>query len=179
MSSSCTRIFERARQTPEWTSHFCKADWTTFQPQPDWRTCVQQNWPPSPPSRNLCVIQGGQAREKHEPSSSSWLCSWTRRASRKETENHLCAPTGKAAALQESIQKNKTGLATSLQLEEQIPTAVPAQSWFLGYVPDSPYFRHNRKKQLLVNVVIVDEASMVDLALMAKLFEAIPAAAHV
>jgi exodeoxyribonuclease V alpha subunit len=38
----------------------------------------------------------------------------------------------------------------------------------------SPYFRYNRKNPLMADVVVVDEASMVDLALMAKLLAAVP-----
>jgi exodeoxyribonuclease V alpha subunit len=49
----------------------------------------------------------------------------------------------------------------------------------LGTLPDSPQFRHDRDRPLAVDVVIVDEASMVDLALMAKLFAAVPASARV
>jgi len=44
----------------------------------------------------------------------------------------------------------------------------------LGYLPGSPYFRHNAENPLSADVVIVDEASMVDLALMAKLVAAVP-----
>lgn len=49
----------------------------------------------------------------------------------------------------------------------------------LGYIPDSAYFRHNAEHPLPFDVVAVDEASMVDLALMAKLFQAIPPSARV
>jgi exodeoxyribonuclease V alpha subunit len=49
----------------------------------------------------------------------------------------------------------------------------------LGTIPDSPYFRHHADRPLVVDAVIVDEASMVDLATMAKLFAAIPPAARV
>src|SRR5437773_1589561 len=38
---------------------------------------------------------------------------------------------------------------------------------------DSPHFRHDAKNPLLADVVIVDEASMIDLALLAKLFHAV------
>ncbi|MEO8439087.1 MAG: exodeoxyribonuclease V subunit alpha, partial [Spartobacteria bacterium] len=43
----------------------------------------------------------------------------------------------------------------------------------LGYLPGSPYFRHDAERPLNADVVIVDEASMVDLALMAKLVAAV------
>ena len=49
----------------------------------------------------------------------------------------------------------------------------------LGYLPDSARFRHDADNPLPCDVVAVDEASMVDLALMAKLFQAIPSSARV
>lgn len=75
----------------------------------------------------------------------------------------LAAPTGKAAArLTESARavQDKFAATTIHRL--------------LGYLPGSPYFRHNAKHPLMADVVIVDEASMVDLALMAKLVAAVP-----
>jgi exodeoxyribonuclease V alpha subunit len=75
----------------------------------------------------------------------------------------LAAPTGKAAArLTESLRAaGKQHEATTIHR-------------LLGTVPDSPYFRHHAERPLTADVVIVDEASMVDLALMAKLFDAVP-----
>jgi len=49
----------------------------------------------------------------------------------------------------------------------------------LGAIADSPYFRHNAKNTLPVDVVVVDEASMVDLALMSKLIQALPLQARI
>jgi exodeoxyribonuclease V alpha subunit len=43
----------------------------------------------------------------------------------------------------------------------------------LGYLPNSPYFRHDAEHPLNADVVIVDEASMIDLAMMAKLIDAV------
>ncbi len=74
----------------------------------------------------------------------------------------LAAPTGKAAArLTESIREIDQSLkATTIHR-------------LLGYFPGSPYFRHDAEHPLSADVVIVDEASMIDLALMAKLFAAV------
>ncbi|MBW2589313.1 MAG: exodeoxyribonuclease V subunit alpha, partial [Deltaproteobacteria bacterium] len=44
----------------------------------------------------------------------------------------------------------------------------------LKTIPGSPYFRYNSENLLPADVVIVDEASMVDLALMSKLISSIP-----
>ncbi len=74
----------------------------------------------------------------------------------------LAAPTGKAAArLTESVRVVREDLkATTIHR-------------LLGYLPGSPYFRHRADNLLTADVVIIDEASMVDLALMAKLFAAV------
>ncbi len=79
----------------------------------------------------------------------------------------LAAPTGKAAArLTETIRTvDDTLAATTIHR-------------LLGYLPGSPYFRHDAGHPLHADVVIVDEASMVDLALMAKLVAAVPARAR-
>lgn len=86
----------------------------------------------------------------------------------------LAAPTGKAAArLRETIQQAKA----SLPCPEAIRSAIPSQTCtvhrLLKTIHASPYFRHNADHPLPADVVVLDEASMVDLALMAKLFDAI------
>src|SRR3546814_194890 len=50
----------------------------------------------------------------------------------------------------------------------------PPQPGLLGTIPDSPRFRHHADNPLPFDVVVVDEASMIDLPLMAKLVEAVP-----
>jgi exodeoxyribonuclease V alpha subunit len=44
----------------------------------------------------------------------------------------------------------------------------------LGVIRGKPGFRHNRKNQLALDVLIIDEVSMVDLALMSSLLDAVP-----
>ena len=87
----------------------------------------------------------------------------------------LLAPTGKAAQrLGEAIQKILAELGTG----PRMPATVPAASTIhraLGYQPRTPTrFRHDRQNPLPCDLVVVDEASMVDLALMAKLVDAVP-----
>ncbi len=79
----------------------------------------------------------------------------------------LAAPTGKAAArMTDSIRAARENLAA---------TTIHR---LLGYLPGSPHFRHDAEKPLPADVVIIDEASMVDLALMAKLVVAVPPSAR-
>ncbi|MBL6985725.1 MAG: exodeoxyribonuclease V subunit alpha [Methylobacter sp.] len=86
----------------------------------------------------------------------------------------LAAPTGKAAMrLQESIGFSKTKLPCSEAVKNHIPETVSTLHRLLGAMPPSPYFRHHADKPLVYDLVVVDEASMVDLALMSKLIDAL------
>ena len=86
----------------------------------------------------------------------------------------LAAPTGKAAMrLQESIGANKAALPCAETIKSLIPESVTTLHRLLGAKPPSPYFRHDAAKPLVYDLVVVDEASMVDLALMSKLLDAL------
>jgi exodeoxyribonuclease V alpha subunit len=98
----------------------------------------------------------------------------------------LAAPTGKAAArLRQSIQK-------ALQdLRERVGTALHISAWadqlgaartlhaLLGTQPGTRRFRHDAANPLEVDVLFVDEASMVHLEMMAQLLEALPPDARI
>lgn len=90
----------------------------------------------------------------------------------------LVAPTGKAAArLTESIAAAKQKLPE--QLQQDLPEQCQTIHRLLGARPLSPYFKANAVKPLHLDVLVVDEASMVDLPLMSKLFAALPNKAQV
>src|SRR5690554_753631 len=95
----------------------------------------------------------------------------------------LAAPTGKAAArLNESIggavrQLPLADLPGKVTLDD-IPTRVTTLHRLLGSRPDSRHFRHNQDNPLLVDILVIDEASMVDVDLMASVFDALPASAQ-
>jgi len=93
----------------------------------------------------------------------------------------LAAPTGKAAArLKQSIDKALGELADRVGDELPLRTltgrmgAARTLHSLLGARPDTRAFAHHRGNQLDVDVLIVDEASMVHLEMMASLLEALP-----
>jgi exodeoxyribonuclease V alpha subunit len=92
----------------------------------------------------------------------------------------LAAPTGKAAArLQELLRNLHQDLAVDEKLKQSIPTKASTIHRLLGSKPDSVFFRHDSRNPLPLDLLIVDEASMVALPLMAKLFDALPENARV
>ena len=87
----------------------------------------------------------------------------------------LAAPTGKAAAkLQEVVAGARDRWCPDQQIREAMPDRAMTIHRLLGSLPHSSRFRHHRDNPLPVDVVVVDEASMVDLPLLAKLVQALP-----
>lgn len=86
----------------------------------------------------------------------------------------LAAPTGKAAVrLQASIRGARERLDVSEEIRERIPADVVTLHRLLGAGGGSGRFRHHRDNLLPHDVVVVDEASMVALPLMARLVAAL------
>lgn len=86
----------------------------------------------------------------------------------------LAAPTGKAAMrLQESIGNSVSQLPLSDLIREAVSPQAHTLHRLLGVRRFSPSFVHHRENPLLYDVVVVDEASMVDLALMSRLVDAL------
>jgi exodeoxyribonuclease V alpha subunit len=84
----------------------------------------------------------------------------------------LAAPTGKAA------MRMKEALATNDQVPEDYRENINLLKPYtlhrlLGSIHLSPYFKHNRDNKIDADVIIVDEASMIDVALFAKFINAV------
>jgi len=89
----------------------------------------------------------------------------------------LVAPTGKAAQrLSESIINAVEGFKNLIEQDilQKIPATATTIHRLLGVIPNQLQFRHHQDNQLDIDVLILDEVSMVDLALMARLFRALP-----
>ena len=125
-------------------------------------------------TKKFCVISGGPGTGK-TATVAKILALLIEQETAKRLRIALAAPTGKAAArLQEVIEHARGSLDCTDDIKEKIPVETSTIHRLLGTIRHSPYFRYNDKNRLPVDVVVVDEASMVDLPLMSKLVQALP-----
>ncbi len=97
----------------------------------------------------------------------------------REPTIRLTAPTGKAAArLTESIGSARMKLTCDKEVRYAIHDQATTLHRLLGVIPGRPGFHHNRSNPLHLDILVVDEASMVDVSLMARLLEALPSTAR-
>ena len=141
-----------------------------FKPLPGNETDWQQAAALAAISRPFSVISGGPGTGKTSTVAKILALFIRQQGEGRQLRILLAAPTGKAAVrLQQAIVE--TGLSQTGT--EPLQTATLHR--MLGHVPHSPYFRHNADNPLEADIVVVDEASMVDLPLMAKLMQAVSA----
>jgi exodeoxyribonuclease V alpha subunit len=132
--------------------------------------------------RGLCVISGGPGTGKTTTVVKllAALQEKARDSGLFPLHVALVAPTGKAAArLSQSIKSGKAKLVLDDEIRESIPEEAATIHRCLGWQPRTPTrFRHDAQAPLPVDVLVCDEASMVDLPSMAKLFQALPSSAR-
>jgi exodeoxyribonuclease V alpha subunit len=128
--------------------------------------------------RQFCIISGGPGTGK-TTTVAKILALMLEQPDSSPLRIALAAPTGKAAArLKEAIKDSKGTLDCAEDIEAKIPAEATTIHRLLGGISGSPYFRHDERNPLPIEVLVVDEASMVDLALMSKLIQALPTTAR-
>jgi exodeoxyribonuclease V alpha subunit len=128
--------------------------------------------------RRLCVISGGPGTGKTY-TVVKILALLAGQARGRKLAIALAAPTGKAAErVQEAVRKALDHYPAHDPVRACVPAEAHTLHRLLGARPGSVYYRHNRDHPLALDVLVVDEASMADLALMAKLLAALPARAR-
>lgn len=94
-----------------------------------------------------------------------------------DTRVALAAPTGKAAArMMDTLRRRTADLPSAIR--ERLPTEAWTIHRLLGVTSEAGRFRHHRDNPLPIDALVVDEASMLDLALATRLLEAMPTGAR-
>ncbi|WP_409079691.1 exodeoxyribonuclease V subunit alpha [Pseudomonas sp. SG20056] len=144
------------------------------QQQPDWQRLAAAQ----AVRRKLAVISGGPGTGK-TTTVVRLLAALLEQPGCEHLAIGLAAPTGKAAArMAEAIRNAKAELPVSESIKAALPDEARTLHRLLGSRGDSPQVRHHAANPLALDVLVVDEASMVDLALMAKLLDALPPSAR-
>jgi len=154
-----------------------------FPPRRDDRPDLQRRAALSARTRSLSVIVGGPGTGKTSTVVKllALLAHDAKQAALPLPRVLLVAPTGKAAQrLTESIEQARAKLAIDPDIAAWIPSGAQTIHRALGSIEGSlTHFRHHRGRPLSCDVLLLDEASMVDLALMRRLLDAVPEDARV
>ncbi|HEX9078428.1 MAG TPA: exodeoxyribonuclease V subunit alpha, partial [Desulfuromonadaceae bacterium] len=136
---------------------------------PDWQRVAAM----ASLTRRLTVISGGPGTGK-TATVARILALALELAGAREPAIALAAPTGKAALrLRHSIARATEQLGLAAPLRARMPDRVQTIHRLLGAMSGPALFRHNRDNPLPCDLLVVDEVSMVDLPLMARLLEAL------
>lgn len=130
-------------------------------------------------TRRIAIISGGPGTGK-TTTVAKLLAALVQLADGERLRIQLAAPTGKAAArLTESLGSASRRLALTPEQRALFPTEAATLHRLLGAQPNSQRMRYHRGNPLHLDVLVVDEASMVDLPMMARLIAALPPKARV
>ncbi|USF87223.1 exodeoxyribonuclease V subunit alpha [Candidatus Endoriftia persephone] len=131
--------------------------------------------------RRLLVISGGPGTGKTHTVAAilALLIEQAQAQGQRPLRIALAAPTGKAAArLTESIRKLRAGLNLSEAVREAIPAEALTLHRLIGVRPGRAQPRYTAENPLHLDLLVVDEASMIDLPLMNRVVAALPGQAR-
>ena len=130
-------------------------------------------------TRRISVISGGPGTGK-TTTVAKLLAALIQTREQARCRIRLAAPTGKAAArLTESLGQALLQLPLSDEQKALLPAEASTLHRLLGIQPGSQRGRYHAGNPLHLDVLVVDEASMIDLPMMARLIAALPPHARV
>ncbi|OUS24683.1 exodeoxyribonuclease V subunit alpha [Thalassotalea sp. 42_200_T64] len=159
-------------QSVEQINHIVKSLFATTTEQVDWQLTAVCN----ALNKTFSIIAGGPGTGKTY-TVTKLLAGLLMQC--PEANIAMVAPTGKAAQrLSESIVAAVHSFSDSTQISTdilaRIPTTASTIHRLLGVIKNSPNFRHDQHNLLTIDVLLIDEVSMVDLPMMTRVFRALP-----
>ena len=130
-------------------------------------------------TRRISVISGGPGTGK-TTTVAKLLAALIQLSGEQKCRIRLAAPTGKAAArLTESLGGALQKLPLTVEQRALFPNEASTLHRLLGAQPGSQRLRYHAGNPLHLDVLVVDEASMIDLTMMSRLIDALPPHARV
>jgi exodeoxyribonuclease V alpha subunit len=165
-------ILRRAADPPPVDREILKAGLRTLfpakenEPGTDWQRVAAA----AAVARRFCVVSGGPGTGK--TTTVARILVLLAEQHGPDFRVALAAPTGKAAArLSEAIRREREHLPDAVR--DAIPAEAITLHRLLGWMPGPGRFRRSPDNPVPADAVVVDEASMVDLAMMSRLAAAL------